>query len=76
MYSIQPGSAYWPDNHAGTMFGTDPNYVQTDQTLIPRVEKKMPSNSLTWQQGRAGVSPASSAFTSAANDVSSVTPGF
>jgi hypothetical protein len=33
MYSIQPGSAYWPDNHAGTMFGTDPNYVQTDQTL-------------------------------------------
>jgi hypothetical protein len=34
MYSIQPGSAYWPDNHAGTMFGTDPNYVQTDATLI------------------------------------------
>jgi len=34
MYSIQPGSAYWPDNHAGTMFGTDPNYVQTNQTLI------------------------------------------
>lgn len=33
MYSIQPGSAYWPDNYAGTMFGTDPNYVQTDQTL-------------------------------------------
>ncbi len=34
MYSIQPGSAYWPDNHAGTAFGTDPNYVQTDATLI------------------------------------------
>ena len=34
MYSIQPGSAYWPDNYAGTMFGTDPNYVQTNQTLI------------------------------------------
>lgn len=34
MYSIQPGSAYWPDNYAGTMFGTDPNYVLTNQTLI------------------------------------------
>jgi hypothetical protein len=34
MYSIQPGSAYWPDNFAGTAFGTDPNYVQTDATLI------------------------------------------
>jgi hypothetical protein len=34
MYSIQPGSAYWPDNHAGTAFGTDPNYTQTDATLI------------------------------------------
>jgi len=34
MYSIQPGSAYWPDNHAGTMFGTDPNYVQTNATLL------------------------------------------
>jgi glutaminase-like protein len=33
MYSIQPGSAYWPDNYAGTMFGTDPNYTQTDATL-------------------------------------------
>jgi hypothetical protein len=34
MYSIQPGSAYWPDNFAGTAFGTDPNYTQTDATLI------------------------------------------
>ena len=34
MYSIQPGSAYWPANFAGTAFGTDPNYVQTDATLI------------------------------------------
>lgn len=34
MYSIQPGSAYWPDNFAGTAFGTDPNYVQTNATLI------------------------------------------
>lgn len=34
MYSIQPGSAYWPTNHAGTTFATDPNYVQTDATLI------------------------------------------
>jgi hypothetical protein len=34
MYSIQPGSAYWPANYAGTAFGTDPNYVQTDATLI------------------------------------------
>lgn len=34
MYSIQPGSAYWPDNFAGTMFGTDPNYVQTNATLL------------------------------------------
>jgi hypothetical protein len=34
MYSIQPGSAYWPDNHAGTTFGTDPNYVQTNATLL------------------------------------------
>ncbi len=34
MYSIQPGSAYWPANYAGTTFGTDPNYVQTDATLI------------------------------------------
>src|SRR5437762_7205691 len=41
----------------------------------PRVEKKMPRSSLTWQQGRAGVSPASSAFTSAANDVLARPPG-
>lgn len=34
MYSIQPGSAYWPANFAGTAFGTDPNYVQTNATLI------------------------------------------
>ncbi len=33
MYSIQPGSAYWPANRAGTAFGTDPNYTQTLQTL-------------------------------------------
>ena len=33
MYSIQPGSAYWPANNAGTQFGTDPNYTQTDSTL-------------------------------------------
>jgi hypothetical protein len=34
MYSIQPGSAYAPSNYAGTSFSTDPNYVQTEQTLI------------------------------------------
>ena len=34
MYSIQPGTAYGPANFAGTAFGTDPNYVQTDATLI------------------------------------------
>jgi Glutaminase len=34
MYSIQPGSAYAPSNYAGTTFSTDPNYVQTEQTLI------------------------------------------
>jgi Glutaminase len=33
MYSIQPGSAYWPDNYQGTQFGTDDNYAQTDATL-------------------------------------------
>lgn len=33
MYSIQPGSAYWPTSHSGTTFGTDPNYVLTDGTL-------------------------------------------
>ncbi|NTW69544.1 MAG: hypothetical protein HGB23_06785 [Chlorobiaceae bacterium] len=34
MYSIQPGSAYWPANYAGTQYGTDNNYVSTDATLI------------------------------------------
>ena len=34
MYSIQPGSAYWPTNYAGTTYGTDPNYTQTQNTLI------------------------------------------
>jgi hypothetical protein len=34
MYSIQPGTAYGPANHAGTAFVTDPNYVQTDATLV------------------------------------------
>jgi hypothetical protein len=34
MYSIQPGSAYAPANGSGTAFSTDPNYTQTDQTLI------------------------------------------
>jgi glutaminase-like protein len=34
MYSIQPGSAYWPTNLAGTTFGTDPSYTLTDGTLI------------------------------------------
>ena len=34
IYSIQPGSAYWPTNFAGTTFGTDPNYVSTDATCI------------------------------------------
>jgi Glutaminase len=34
MYSIQPGSAYSPANYAGTAFTTDPNYTQTDATLI------------------------------------------
>lgn len=34
MYSIQPGSAYWPANHAGTQFGTDDNYTLTNQTLL------------------------------------------
>jgi hypothetical protein len=33
MYSIQPGSAYWPSNFQGTTFGTDPNYALTDGTL-------------------------------------------
>jgi hypothetical protein len=34
MFSIQPGSAYWPTNYAGTTFGTDPNYSLTDATLL------------------------------------------
>jgi hypothetical protein len=33
MYSIQPGSAYWPANYQGTQFGTDDTYAQTDTTL-------------------------------------------
>ena len=33
-YSIQPGSAYSPANYAGTSFTTDPNYTQTNATLI------------------------------------------
>jgi hypothetical protein len=33
MYSIQPGSAYWPLNYQGTQFGTDDTYTLTDQTL-------------------------------------------
>lgn len=32
-YSIQPGSAYWPANYAGTSFGTDPTYALTHSTL-------------------------------------------
>jgi hypothetical protein len=34
LYSIQPGSAYSPANYAGTAFTTDPNYTQTDATLV------------------------------------------
>lgn len=34
MYSIQPGTAYWPTNYAGTTFGTDPNLTNTEATLI------------------------------------------
>ena len=33
MYSIQPGSAYWPLNSQGTQFATDDTYTQTDATL-------------------------------------------
>lgn len=32
-YSIQPGSAYWPLG-SSTSFGTDPDYVNTEATLI------------------------------------------
>lgn len=34
MYSIQPGSAYWPGDYTGTTFGTDPDYSLTEGTLI------------------------------------------
>lgn len=34
MYTIQPGSAYWPANGQGTAFATDPAYTQTNATLI------------------------------------------
>jgi hypothetical protein len=34
MYSIQPGSAYWPMDYAGATYGTDPNYALTQATLI------------------------------------------
>lgn len=33
MYSIQPGSAYWPANYQGTQYGTDDTYSLTDGTL-------------------------------------------
>lgn len=33
-YSIQPGTTYWPANYAGTSFGTDPDYSQTESTLL------------------------------------------
>jgi hypothetical protein len=32
-YSIQPGTAYWPMGSSAS-FGTDPNYVDTEATLI------------------------------------------
>ena len=34
MYSIQPGTAYWPTNYAGTTFATDPTYALTEGTLV------------------------------------------
>jgi hypothetical protein len=34
MYSIQPGSAYWPANYQGTAYDTDPSYTQTNSTLL------------------------------------------
>lgn len=34
MYSIQPGTAYWPTSYSGTTFGTDPTYALTESTLI------------------------------------------
>jgi hypothetical protein len=33
MYSIQPDSAYWPHNTAGTAYDTDPKYISTNSTL-------------------------------------------
>lgn len=33
MYTIQPGTAYWPANGQGTAFGTDPTYALTNGTL-------------------------------------------
>lgn len=33
MYTIQPPEAYWPANHNGTAFGTDPSYTLTNGTL-------------------------------------------
>lgn len=32
-YTIQPGSAYWPANNAGTMFDTDPSLTSTNYYL-------------------------------------------
>lgn len=34
MYTIQPGSAYWPANEFGTAFATDPAYTSTNEWLI------------------------------------------
>ena len=33
MYSIQPGSAYYPANYSGTAYTTDPSYTHTDGIL-------------------------------------------
>lgn len=33
MYTIQPGTAYWPANNAGTMFDTDPSLTSTNYYL-------------------------------------------
>lgn len=33
MYSIQPGSAFWPADSTGTSFATDPSYTLTQQYL-------------------------------------------
>lgn len=32
-YTIQPGSAYWPANNAGTLFDTDPSLTSTNYYL-------------------------------------------